>query len=103
MSRLQGKFKNALTIGSLEPHKLEAQRKEFGVTDAVVELEGITVEMAVKLGEKGVKTLDDVADNHERRVARNCRKRRTDGGQGQRDYHGRARPLVCRGYSLPQS
>ncbi|MFY9287145.1 MAG: transcription termination factor NusA [Alphaproteobacteria bacterium] len=42
--------------------KLEAKRKEFGVADDVVALPGITIEMAVKLGEKGVKSLDDVAD-----------------------------------------
>ena len=42
--------------------KLEAQRKEFGVSDEVVALPGLTIEMAVKLGEKSIKTLDDVAD-----------------------------------------
>jgi N utilization substance protein A len=42
--------------------KLEAQRKEYGVSDDIVELDGVTAEMAVKLGEKGIKTLDDVAD-----------------------------------------
>ncbi len=42
--------------------KLEAQRKEFGVSDDVVALQGLSIEMVVKLGEKGVKTLDDVAD-----------------------------------------
>ena len=42
--------------------KLESQRKEFGVEDAVVALPGLSIEMVVKLGEKGVKTLDDVAD-----------------------------------------
>ncbi len=42
--------------------RLEAQRKEFGVSDAVVALAGLSIEMAVKLGEKGVKSLDDVAD-----------------------------------------
>ena len=42
--------------------KLEAQRKEFGVADEVVALPGLSIEMAVKLGEKGMKTLDDVAD-----------------------------------------
>jgi len=42
--------------------KLEAQRKEFGVVDEVVALPGLSIEMAVKLGEKGLKTLDDVAD-----------------------------------------
>jgi N utilization substance protein A len=42
--------------------KLEAKRKELGVGDDVVALEGLTVELAVKLGEKNIKTLDDVAD-----------------------------------------
>lgn len=42
--------------------KLEAKRKEFGVADDVVALPGLSIDMAVKLGEKGVKTLDDVAD-----------------------------------------
>jgi N utilization substance protein A len=42
--------------------KLEARRVEFGVSDEVVALPGITIEMAVKLGEKAVKSLDDVAD-----------------------------------------
>jgi N utilization substance protein A len=42
--------------------RLEAQRKEYGVADDVVALTGLTAEMVVKLGEKGVKTLDDVAD-----------------------------------------
>jgi N utilization substance protein A len=42
--------------------KLEAKRKEFGVVDDVVALPGLSIEMAVKLGEKGIKTLDDVAD-----------------------------------------
>jgi N utilization substance protein A len=42
--------------------KLQAKRRELGVTDEVVELPNVTVEMAVKLGEKDIKTLDDVAD-----------------------------------------
>ncbi len=42
--------------------KLEAKRKEFGVADEVVALPGLSIEMAVKLGEKSIKTLDDVAD-----------------------------------------
>ncbi len=42
--------------------RLEAQRKEFGVADEVVALPGLSIEMVVKLGEKGVKSLDDVAD-----------------------------------------
>ncbi|MER2520933.1 MAG: transcription termination factor NusA [Bdellovibrionales bacterium] len=42
--------------------KLEARRKEFGIEDEVVNLPGLSIEMVVKLGEKGIKTLDDVAD-----------------------------------------
>ena len=42
--------------------KLEAKRKELGVTEDVVALEGLDAEMLVKLGEKGVKTLDDLGD-----------------------------------------
>jgi N utilization substance protein A len=42
--------------------KLEAKRKELGVSNDVMALDGISVEMAVKLGEKSVKSLDDVAD-----------------------------------------
>lgn len=42
--------------------QLEARRHELGIADAVLALPGMTVEMAVKLGEKGVKTLDDVGD-----------------------------------------
>ncbi|MEZ5997775.1 MAG: transcription termination factor NusA [Hyphomonas sp.] len=39
----------------------DAKRKELGVEDAVMELEGMTPSFAVRLGEEGVKTLDDVA------------------------------------------
>ncbi|MDX9689583.1 MAG: transcription termination/antitermination protein NusA [Proteobacteria bacterium] len=42
--------------------KLEAKRSELGIADDVMTLKGMTVEYAVKLGEKGIKTLDDVAD-----------------------------------------
>lgn len=42
--------------------KLEARRRELGVTDDVMALPGLTEEMAVKLGEKDIITRDDVAD-----------------------------------------
>lgn len=42
--------------------KLEARRVELGVTDDVIGLVNMTPEMVVKLGEKEVLTLDDVAD-----------------------------------------
>ncbi len=42
--------------------KLETRRKELGVADEIVALPGLNVEMAVKLGEKSIKTLDDLAD-----------------------------------------
>jgi N utilization substance protein A len=40
----------------------EARRIELGVEDAVMELPGMTLPLAVALGEKGLKTLDDVGD-----------------------------------------
>ncbi len=42
--------------------ELNAIRKEAGVSDEVAELEGLTPEMVVALGENEVKSLDDLAD-----------------------------------------
>jgi len=42
--------------------ELEARRAELGVEDDMVNIEGITTAMAVKLGENDVKTRDDLAD-----------------------------------------
>lgn len=39
----------------------DAKRRELGVDDAVVEVPGVTLAMAVALGEAGVKTLEDFA------------------------------------------
>jgi transcription termination/antitermination protein NusA len=39
----------------------DAKRRALGVEDAVMELEGLTPSFAVKLGEQGVKTVEDVA------------------------------------------
>jgi N utilization substance protein A len=41
--------------------ELEAKRKALGVEDALMQVPGLTAPMAVALGEKGVKTLDDFA------------------------------------------
>ncbi|GGE99611.1 transcription termination/antitermination protein NusA [Aliidongia dinghuensis] len=40
----------------------EERRKELGVEDELIELDGMTLGMAAKLGENGVKTLDDLGD-----------------------------------------
>jgi N utilization substance protein A len=40
---------------------LDARRVELGVTDELVQLDGVTLPMAVKLGEGGVKTVEDLA------------------------------------------
>jgi N utilization substance protein A len=40
----------------------DAKRVELGVEDAVLEIEGVTLPMAVALGEGGVKTVEDLAD-----------------------------------------
>ena len=42
--------------------QLNEQRLELGVEDAVAEAGGFTPQQLVALGEKGVKTLDDLAD-----------------------------------------
>ncbi len=42
--------------------RFETKRVELGVTDEVAALEGVTPSMLVALGEKGVKTLDDLGD-----------------------------------------
>jgi len=39
----------------------DAKRRELGVEDAVMDLEGVTPAFAVKLGERGIKTVEDVA------------------------------------------
>ncbi|GAB4229225.1 MAG: transcription termination factor NusA [Methyloligellaceae bacterium] len=41
--------------------ELTARRKELGVADELAEIEGLTSEMLVALGENGVKTLEDFA------------------------------------------
>ncbi len=41
--------------------ELDARRKELGVADEVAFMEGVTPAMAVKFGEGGVKTIDDLA------------------------------------------
>lgn len=42
--------------------EMEEKRKALGVTDEVAAIEGLTPPMLVALGEKGVKTLDDLGD-----------------------------------------
>jgi N utilization substance protein A len=41
--------------------ELIAKRKELGVADVVADMENVTPAMAVKFGENGVKTIDDLA------------------------------------------
>ena len=41
---------------------LNEKRREMGVEDAVADLEGVEPPLLVALGEKGIKTLDDLAD-----------------------------------------
>ncbi len=44
-----------------EAKKLDAQRKELGVDDALASFEGLDLKMVVKLGENGIKTVEDLA------------------------------------------
>jgi N utilization substance protein A len=42
--------------------RFEARRQELGVSDDIAAIEGVTPALLVAVGEKGVKTLDDLAD-----------------------------------------
>ena len=42
--------------------RLEARRQELGVSDEIAAIDGVTPALLVVLGDKGVKTLDDLAD-----------------------------------------
>jgi N utilization substance protein A len=42
--------------------EMDGKRKELGVEDGVLEVPGVTLQMAVWLGEGGVKTVEDLAD-----------------------------------------
>jgi N utilization substance protein A len=44
-----------------EAAEFDARRRELGVEDAVLEVEGVTLPMAVAFGEKDVKTVEDLA------------------------------------------
>jgi N utilization substance protein A len=58
-SELQARARDFLEKEAAEQ---DAKRKELGVDDDVLSLPGITLPMAVALGEAGVKTVEDVAD-----------------------------------------
>ncbi len=45
-----------------EAERLERERRELGVEDAVAAVEGLTPAMLVALGEAGIRTLDDLGD-----------------------------------------
>src|SRR5947208_4008880 len=47
-------------LGAIEA-ELDAKRTELGVEDALKEIPGVTTAMLVKLGENGVKTVEDLA------------------------------------------
>jgi N utilization substance protein A len=57
-SEIQARAKDHLERLAAEQ---DAKRKEAGVEDAVLELEGVDLAMAVRFGENDVKTVDDVA------------------------------------------
>jgi len=52
----------ARTFLSEQDERLDVKRRELGVADEIAAIAGLTVQHLVKLGEKGVKTLDDLAD-----------------------------------------
>jgi transcription termination/antitermination protein NusA len=52
----------ALNFIKQRDEKHETRRKELGVADEVAQVEGVSPALLVAVGEKGVKTLDDLAD-----------------------------------------
>ena len=44
------------------PEKFLVRRAELGVADDLLEVPGLSLELVVELGEKGIKTLDNLAD-----------------------------------------
>ena len=48
-------------LGRIEA-ELDSRRKELGVADELKDVPGVTSQMMVKLGENGVKTIEDLAD-----------------------------------------
>jgi N utilization substance protein A len=52
----------AATWLEAEEQRMVDRRKELGVSDEVAAIDGLTPAMLVALGDKGVKTLDDLAD-----------------------------------------
>ena len=92
----------ARTFLKEQNERLEARRQELGVSDEIAAIAGVTPALLVALGEKGVKTLDDLADLAGRRADRD----RQDAGEArgggcQRHHHGGARPLVRRRAGAP--
>ncbi len=60
---LAGELRDRATAWlAAQAKEMEAKRKELGVADAVAVLPGLKPAHVVALGEKGLKTLDDVAD-----------------------------------------
>src|SRR5438874_2734699 len=55
---LQARAKDFLAREEID---LDAKRKELGVEDALKEIPGVTTAMLVKLGENGIKTVEDLA------------------------------------------
>jgi N utilization substance protein A len=58
-AELQARARNHLATREEE---MDVERKELGVADEIAELEGVTASLMVALGEKGIKTRDDLAD-----------------------------------------
>jgi transcription termination/antitermination protein NusA len=52
----------ALNFIKQRDEKHETRRRELGVTDEVAQVEGMSPALLVAVGEKGIKTLDDLAD-----------------------------------------
>ena len=52
----------SLPILKREAKRLDGERKEFGVADAIADIEGLTPAAMVALGKANVKSVEDLAD-----------------------------------------
>ena len=77
--------------------ELTERRQALGVSEEIAGIEGFTPVMLVKLGENGVKTLDDLADLAGDELREILGKDAHEPRRGQRNHHGRPCPLVQRG------
>ena len=80
--------RRAETFLARQATEQEERRLALGVTDEVAAIEALSAKDLIALGEKGVKTLDDLADLAGDELVEIRRGRGAERGSGERDHHG---------------